>query len=477
MEKTYLSYLKKYWPLAQLLLILICIGIYSVDVFWGDGDGILSKFGLNPLSIFIYGQLVLCLIRGLMSKLDYVSNASLSLSVFLIAFGALNMSLGILPIFEHTKTPVTTVLSKAYPFLSYDSVYFKNFRPNTSFTRTQLPMDGEQGVRIDINAHGTRGVFPDKKKIGEHRLLLIGDSFIEGLQVRDKNRIGPQLEPLLADSIKVFQHGYSSWSPLLEFNWLLKKGMAYEPDEVILFLYHNDFFTGTSIGGDPVYTKHAIFDEKNRPISFSFPKQERSMLQHSIHSFKSIKLIKMLDLMWRLKQADDLLPTDKFEEKLNCSATDFEQQFVEIKKQDQSLINYYWDLVAFYRDTTIWDQNTQAAIDLSLGYIRSMHDFLAQKDVTLKVCLIPLAQQFSNEGEQSRLTSHLNGQLIENKGLNQKLTAFCAAEQIEFLDFYKYFKTHKEKHPDARLYFDRDTHWNKQGQGVAAQAIAERWYQ
>lgn len=468
----------KYWKFTQLSLVLFCSSIFVADMLLGDGDGMLEQWSINPLTVFVYGQLFLWLLKGIFSTRELVSKICLALSVLLLGFISINFLMTRLTVFKTFAPKRIVLLDGGYPYTSYDTVYFKNHLPNTRFIYRHPAKDGGKEIMVTINNDGVRGNTPIKEKGEKHRIILLGDSFMQSLQVDEKNTIGKQLEGLLPDSIEIIQHGFGSWSPLLEYNWLLRKGMSFEPDEVVLFLFNNDFFPGQYVS-DEFYTKFAHFDDKKQPIAFSFeqsPRPKRNVVNHFTASFQQINLIKLFTYSRRHYLARTQLPSSQIKEKLHCSALKFEKNFAEQDFGGDPLLAYYWSLVSIFRDTSIWDDTTSKRVSLSLGYLESMNNYLQERGIRFSIKLIPFAHQLKNENQLSTQGIYFNGQQIPNTGLCQKLDAFCQEQNIPFLNLYDHFNTHKKQFPDKKLYFNVDGHWNENGHKVAAQAVADSWY-
>ena len=465
----------KYWRAAQLLLVLFCILLYSIDVILGDGDGIVAKFNINPLTLFLVGELILFLIKGLFSNRNWINSLSLSILFLLLGLIGFNFLMRKIPAFKTVTINRTIPLEGGFPFTSYDTVFFKNFRPNNRFLYSNHPKDGGQQIPVNINKHGMRGMPPQDEKQQKKRILLIGDSFIQALQVTEEHTIGHQLNLLLADSMQVLQHGFSSWAPLLEFNWLLQKGIQFEPNEVILFLFNNDFFPGHNTA-DEFYSRFTNFDQQGYPSSFSFEETsipQRNMWTHLKSRWQNIHLIKWLSLSYRLNIANNILPTEELEEHISSSAEKFEANYNQKDFHNDPLIAYNWNLMAIFRDTSIWNKTTRNRVDLSLSYIGKMHDFLQQQSIAFKVVLIPYAFQFKDENLFNKTASHFGNFRLPNTGLNQRINSFCQQQNIPFLNLYTPFLGYKKNNPDEHLYFNVDGHWNKNGHQVAAKAIAD----
>jgi tetratricopeptide (TPR) repeat protein len=75
------------------------------------------------------------------------------------------------------------------------------------------------------------------------RILLLGDSVVEGLGIRRlEDTISGQLERLLGDpNTEVLNFGVSGYNSRAEVELLREKGLQFDPDQVILVFVSNDF--------------------------------------------------------------------------------------------------------------------------------------------------------------------------------------------------------------------------------------------
>lgn len=77
------------------------------------------------------------------------------------------------------------------------------------------------------------------------RVILLGDSFVEGLSVSDEETVGARLEQHLRaqgeGGFEVVAWGHAGWGPKEELDWLRQHGPDAAPDLVVtLFLVFND---------------------------------------------------------------------------------------------------------------------------------------------------------------------------------------------------------------------------------------------
>jgi hypothetical protein len=127
------------------------------------------------------------------------------------------------------------------------------FAPNPDFGWFHIP--GRQGwqrtpelaVPVSISSAGLRdSEHSYQKPEGTFRILLLGDSFVEGLQVPLEHTVGKQLEARLTSApgarVEVINGGVSRFGTDNEILFYDFEGWKYDPDLVILFFFYNDLY-------------------------------------------------------------------------------------------------------------------------------------------------------------------------------------------------------------------------------------------
>ena len=125
------------------------------------------------------------------------------------------------------------------------------FQTDARFGRFHIP--GRQGyqrspefvVSVKINSQGLRDTeHTVEKPTGVYRVLILGDSFAEGMQVPLEDTVGKQLEQLLnargGPPYEVVNAGVAGFGTDTELLFYRSLGRLYHPDLVLLFFFRND---------------------------------------------------------------------------------------------------------------------------------------------------------------------------------------------------------------------------------------------
>lgn len=95
---------------------------------------------------------------------------------------------------------------------------------------------------VQINAEGRRDLErPVQKVPGTYRILLLGDSFVEAMQVPLEQTFARRLEAALnrpgGAPVEVISMGVSGYGTASQYLWYRDDGRAYQPDLVLLSFY------------------------------------------------------------------------------------------------------------------------------------------------------------------------------------------------------------------------------------------------
>jgi len=119
----------------------------------------------------------------------------------------------------------------------------KRYHPTLGWEKTPNSVRTEDAAEFSIcslrNSRGLRGPeVPSEKPAGEFRVLMLGDSFLEGYTVRDEQLVSTQLGNLSGmTTINAGTGGYSTDQQLLFYR---QEGRRYSADLVVVMFYDND---------------------------------------------------------------------------------------------------------------------------------------------------------------------------------------------------------------------------------------------
>jgi len=129
---------------------------------------------------------------------------------------------------------------------SYDCIYKRSTNPILGFElKADCRSDNPDFIQTyeRTNSHGQRDTERTlDKPDGVRRVLLLGDSVVEGYGLRESETISRRLEDLYPDgSTEVLNFGVSAYCTRAEVELLEVKGLRFDPDIVVLVFVENDF--------------------------------------------------------------------------------------------------------------------------------------------------------------------------------------------------------------------------------------------
>jgi lysophospholipase L1-like esterase len=142
-------------------------------------------------------------------------------------------------------------------------------------------------ILYQINEQGLRNPpIQTQKPANTFRVIILGDSISEGLEVSSDRTFVRQLELILQEkypdhSIEVINAGTSDYSTEQEWLWLREEGVNYGPDLVILQWYLNDW---RSFSSPPavVASLHNVLIGRSAAYSSYFLLSRRGMAQWQV---------------------------------------------------------------------------------------------------------------------------------------------------------------------------------------------------
>lgn len=454
----------------------------------------LSVAGVVPIDV------VLLFVGGVLLALSATTATQVQVNIVLVVLS----SLGTLSLVE-----VGLRMSDAYQRLSGDynfdmnTQFHHSYRPYQSGIRHPNVFDDFPPIVFEVNSLGMRGPEPESRP---NTVLILGDSYIQAIQVDFRDTVGQVLQSRLKDKgldIAVISQGVGSWSPLLEWNWYLKVGRRFRPQKVIVFTGYNDYDPYYRFS-DAYYLESVNFDAQGRPESFRLP--NFSSFAH--RWARELQTVMFLRFSWlRLKAtwsgdeqqmvagfhnaslplSDDvaktllrrqlgdrnLLGTREVENLLALPDPAFEEQLDAFKIRE-AWARGFWRL---QRPLRLWPDAQRAIVAKSEGILKRFAEDVSKDGGKLVLVYVPAPYQVGpKECSLGRYHYGIEDGVVVPavSGIQEWLTQVSAQIGIGFLDPTDSMRKAVVEEGSAPLYTRYDCHWSKLGHQYMA-AVLQDW--
>jgi len=295
----------------------------------------------------------------------------------------------------------------------------------------------QEGIPAVTNSYGHRDAeVAVHKTPGVFRILVIGDSFTVGANVRQEQAYPKVLERLLRSTygprIEVINSGVGGWEPFQYAQYFEYYGRHFEPDLVLVgFFVGNDTFDATTHSdqlGTAILGQRVSRDAASRP----FISLQVFLYEHS-------NLARLL-----LSRG----PIAQIVKRTHCA--DFSKEFIAV--QQARMLNHL-------RYSEEQRGKAQNAVD----QIRRIKD---RSRVPTIVVLIPDENQ-TNPALQRRIINSADLVNYDFKMPQSMLTEMFSALGISTIDLLSHIVN------DSRCLYMNDTHWTPEGHELAASVILE----
>lgn len=376
--------------------------------------------------------------------------------------------LGILLAFVILELILRITEKKHYDYTDCTSLD-KNFHHVMIANKTCRYKTDEWDVLYKINSWGLRdSEFSLKKKDDEFRILLLGDSFTQGLGVDIDKSYAAILEKNLnaanlQKKVKVINSGVFAYSPLVEYLYLKEKGLSFEPDMIVLTFNLTDFWDDRTRFNELKSVYNRLSDDQLKDkivqgnVEFNFEAINTTASVQKNQKFdRSVFLYKTK--LWLRKNVRIYKELSGFVKKRKQTGAD--NQKVSIGDPDN-------DFVAVLRGQSISDETWDALWNLPVYNIRLASDLAKNNNIPFVVVVIPDATQISKEGWQTRSMLDLSDDYTDPRGpYEDELKKRLEPLSIPVIDLLSTFKKSGEL-----LYFKYDNHWNEKGHKLAGEEI------
>lgn len=315
----------------------------------------------------------------------------------------------------------------------------------------------EYTSRITINSLGLRGrertyAKPD----GVRRVLVLGDSFVEGAQVHDSQGLVSRLEETLNETepgrYEVLNGGVGGWGTGQQYVFLANEGYRYEPDLVLIVLYlGNDIYDNSyQLQGRPKnpHEPYFVFEDDGslRQLDFRVRKSE--------DVDPTVALLRSRTLLWNVFETGVLA---KLEEEGEDT-------------QELRLNRFNLNKMGVYSNDP--NERQLDAWKVTLALVERIRAFADDHGAATGLVVVPASWQVY-DGEWNELieANKLKPSAWSSDFPNQYLAQRAATIQTPMLDLLPALRGAGE-HTSASLYFSSDKHWTADGHAVAAREVA-----
>jgi lysophospholipase L1-like esterase len=291
-----------------------------------------------------------------------------------------------------------------------------------------------------INGQGWNsgtGDYAIARNPGIARVALIGDSFVEAMQVASTASLAATLAPALSRSgrpTEVYRFAISG-APLSQYVHMLdREAVRYRPDWVVVVVVHNDFDESFQFKPGRYTSSFMKFRVEDAKVVGELP--PTPWRPDSIELLRQTATWRFMRYRWRVQPdaiADWLLTS-----KAGAAVPEYANVHV-------------------------------ASVLANRLEIMAVADHAVVRLATL-VSEIGARLLIVMDGDRDTIYQGSPSPLLE---LNQIMVGAADRHDVNFLDLHPIFTAHWTAH-HQRLHFDSDFHWNELGHSVAGAAIAAR---
>lgn len=334
----------------------------------------------------------------------------------------------------------------------------------------------EYEVHLQYNSKGIRG--PERayeKPEGTVRVVVLGDSFIEGYSVHREDRVAEQLEKILAAGdptrrYEVIALGTAGYSTDQELLWLEAEGLRYEPDVVVVMFYMNDvWFNGQSKywrGEKPAYVlEGGSLRLTNVPVPDDRPKKAKKKptgrgIKHwiransKIYALASLALDNSPGLRDAVASVGLVSPAPR--EADDEAGPRVADELSVFQKEEPPATRNAWVMTE-----AILHEMDETASEAGARFIAFHIPF---KGVVYEEDWAPILSRLGIPQDQ-----------LDESRVKDRFLAICAARGLDCIEPTEEFQTVAARAPNGeRLYYVQDNHWNAGGHALAAKILARR---
>lgn len=361
-------------------------------------------------------------------------------------------------------------------FVEYDSI--RGWR-NIAGGRGRF-VTPQFAVELEYNARSYRGPLHDyAKPAGVERILLLGDSYLEGYTVELDDRVAEVAERLLnADTtgrvVEVIALGTAGYSTDQELLWLETEGLRYEPDLVILLFVTNDFWFNIQStytrGHKPLFVR--IGDSL---VLSNVPLPRRSIEpdptpERPVSALRAIRRF-VRDRSHLLRLAERALDRSVWLRSAGARLGLSDAPTVSVRT-DRGEIAIPVEFSVFADSLS---PAAERALEITARLLARMDQTASEAGAALRVVLVPANDAVYPPGARQSASFHRVSPVGDEHRPAERFRDVCRAANVACVDPTAEFVAAAESLAahDELLIVPDDGHWNERGHGVAAHVIAD----
>ncbi len=323
--------------------------------------------------------------------------------------------------------------------------------------RIQVALNTFVPIRYEISAQGFRDRVFQAKESNEYRVLLLGDSYTMGHAVEASQTIPAHLERLLEASasvpVSVANGGVNGAGPLQALGMLRERGLALQPDAVLLQLFLYNDFDDCLMTVDKA--QHSFYSPFRRQVEILqnqsfFPFWLERQLRNKSAVYWQLALKTQLETAW----VSDFLTSFRL--------------FAEPRKITQTPLTPH---VPPYLDINRehWYPELHEGLELLTHYVEQIQALCHENDIAFAVYCIPHHDEVSTERWRWSVEAARSGLSFERyKAIQRVGTALEAkgVSVVSVLDALGAYETQID-----RIYYLYDGHLTPFGNRVVAEVL------
>lgn len=313
------------------------------------------------------------------------------------------------------------------------------------YTGYRFKPDSFGYLQNKISAHAnSRGHRDDevelKKKDGIFRILVLGDSYTMGANVRQEEAYPQLLEEYYKtnsrDKVEIINTAVGGWEPFQYAQYYLHEGKLFDPDLILIgFFVGNDAFNQ--------------LDDVRKSITIVMGRRVKPEDAGGLQIKLKVWLYKNLNLVRLILNRG---PVQKDFTRKDCQ--DFTPWFT--KYQRSKLDNHLK-----------WNQSREKCAKNSVNQIARITELAQRKKTPVILALFPDENQINDALQKVVLRKDERGKYDFNMPQKMLVELFKNKGIALIVDLLPHFRR------DPRCLYMNDTHWTPQGHRLVAEKIAE----